>query len=271
MTMTEVRAPRGILANSTVGLTRDRLREIYSVPTVEELRLLKPKAGDGLGNRWKPVDHADYADALVRACHDHGLEIAKETYHLKGHKLQGVFEFANRQSGDGLDRTTGVMGFVADNAQSVARTIAIGEHVFICTNGMVIAEHVVKKKSTTFLNVDELAHRAVELWCSGYAKSAGTIDRLKNTPLSDEDVTMTLARAVGLTDEKQIMSVGFARRVREEYNAPRYEVFGERNAWSLYNAATEMLKHERNLSNEKSTEIQLGMGRLLIPADLSVN
>lgn len=61
------------------------------------------------------------------------------------------------------------------------------------------------------------------------------------------------------------MSVGFARRTRQEFEQPRHECFRERNAWSLYNAATEQLKHENRMSNAKAMEIQLGMTNLLCP------
>jgi hypothetical protein len=272
-TAAPTRAPRGLLSDHTPGLTRDIIRDTYTVPTVDDLRALKPNADHGsLGNRWRPIHHADYLDALISACIRRGLEVSDETYHLDGHTLRGYFSFANRGTGEGPDRTTGVMGFLADNAQNNARTVAVGEQVWICTNGMVIADYVVKRKSTTGLNVQLLADTAVDLWCKGNAEAANTIGFLKQRNLHPDVTTRLLGEAVGVDGlGNEFMSVGMARRVRAEYDKPRHEVFNRSNAWCLYNAATETLKHEPRMSNDKAMQIQLGMTKLLLPADIRSN
>lgn len=298
----QVNRPAGILYNHNPELTRDILERDYVVPTVEELRAAKtpkpskannwnPQPPAGCGNRWSPVPHHEWIDTIEALAPEFGLSVNNwrlacgtartERNGLTGHEEQSINNLGHDLAfmadvtglgtvGDGPDELTRILGGRFSNMQITNARLLAGGLIQICFNGMITGEILIGRKQTSRLDTVDMVRQGLQNWVLEQQSLEQIVDRMKNTTITDRDATVALGRAVGLEGSDPIMSVGFARRTFEEYKNPTHDVFRQNRSWDLYNAATERMKHERG-SNDSAQRLQLGLTRILVPAEVSLN
>lgn len=245
--------------------TRDELRQIDTPPATRSHR---------------PVGHADVADAVLRVARERGFEVLKETWTVKGGasypqpgervpmpgaRMFGAVDFKPtnellRQAGipampDSLVPSIGIRN---SHDKSFSLSVLCGAHVLVCSNGMLVGEHHVRRKHTSGINL----FQQIELAIDAFVNCTGEIVRQVNT-LSNESVTESQAHHLiveaareGAFSSSQILDI-----VRE-YEEPAHADFKPRNRWSLYNACTEVMKKQ---SPARQADGFRGLNRALLP------
>ena len=188
---------------------------------------------------YMPVGNGDFID-LVKHTVDNmlGLPIAKEKYALaaKSQRMFGTITYETGHSDHGLN-------IAMRNSYDGVCTIVIasGNDMFICDNLCLTASGAMYvRKHTRFVwrDLKEQVKAAVANAEYTYEQSVKDLEHFKQVPICLERGYEVLGLAQGkkvLT--KQQSSVAF-----EDWRNPQHEEFSERNAYSLYNCATEGLK-----------------------------
>ena len=122
--------------------------------------------------------------------------------------------------------------------KSFALSILSGARVFVCANGVLSAEHIISRKHTSGLDLVASIDTALDAFMeslSGFNQTyeqlcSRRLNRIKAHSLAEE-----LAQA-GAFASSDILPV-----IREFEN-PLHKEFREKNAWCLYQSATEIMK-----------------------------
>lgn len=227
----------------------------YVVPTKEELR--EKISGDGVGNRWEPIHHRRLRDEIVNRLDQFGFGIVKEGYDFSkdGHDIFGsidvdISRVAAERYGLETDGTFGFcLGFRSSNMQRFKLLGVSGQRVFVCANGMISGDFVFGHKHTTgkvgalHIGIEE----GVGKWTDQQRTALQQIEQLRTIDLSREMADHVLMSCIrdGAIAPSQL------NKIDHEYTTPQYEDFAPRNAWSLYNAATQVAKDWRPRIVEK--------------------
>jgi hypothetical protein len=216
---------RSVPANLPWG-SRVSIEEISRMPVPEATASYMPVRQDTLFNSWTAT--------LER----YGYHIAHDEHWVT--KGMDVFISKVRVTAPWLP--TG-MGFTWETAminsynKQVAVKNAVGTTVFVCTNGCLSAEYLMRTKHTT--NVWERLQRYIDQSVVTLEKRAASINRLftafQSTDAgSDRQVHHVVCRAY---NEGVVPASGIGQ-VLDHWKTPEHAEFKDRNVWSLYNAFT---------------------------------
>jgi hypothetical protein len=225
---------------------------------------------------WRPVPHADVVETLTNSAAVRGLRITAErfavlsgTYHptpdtaveLSGARLFGSMDFAPISAMLFPPGCTPSAGFRNSHDKTFSLSILSGARVLVCANGVLSAEHIVSRKHTSGIDLSAAIDRALDAFLESIRGFQATYERLSAWQLSRADahsLVVELARA-GAFASCDILPVV------NEFEHPQHEEFKDRNAWSLYQAATEVMKKQspvRQLDGLKA------LNTVLLPAPL---
>lgn len=146
------------------------------------------------------------------------------------------------------------------NRMRYALSVAVGGRVTVCWNGMLSAEHVVRRMHTSGLSVRDSIREGLEAWLEDAAKLRETVEALKAIELVERDVAHALIQA----GRSGVLAWSAIGKVDREWRRPRHEAFEPRNAWSLYNCFTEIAKQ---LSASRQLEVMDKARRILLRQD----
>jgi hypothetical protein len=193
---------------------------------------------------WQPVSH-DVFDNLVRtSLSKAGVEVHASSYGLSKPTSWGFRHrmFAVLQTQDViLNGQVGLtIGLRNSTDQSLAAGLVFGSRVFVCDNLAFSGEYVIRRKHTSRIMDDlpGLIDRGVGKYFEQVDRQQVLFEALQNRSLSDREAY----HAMVLAASRGIVSYSRVKDVRKEWHTPSHEVFSPRNAWSLYNAFTEVAK-----------------------------
>lgn len=236
--------------------TLDRIKKDYIVPTLAELR--EKRKGEGVGNRWKPMHHADLIDEIHAAVKGRGMTVAKESFALSQdtHSVYGWMQF------DGFDigrkDMAPVLGFRHDNLQRFRLLGVTGSRVFVCDNGAIVGDFVFGMKTTSG-NVDDMEVK-IDAGLIAWERQAADMKRLVQH-LEESELTQAQAdHLLVMGARNNCYAWNQLGKIDQEYREPRHDDFKPRNAWSLYNAVTEIAKDWTVRNTERGLK---GFPRLL--------
>lgn len=218
----------------------------YRVPTVEELREhVTTAAGvmpSGAGARWAPIHHLDLIESIKSEARRIGLEPTVETYGTSEdlHSLYGSIDFAPSRS-CGLPDILGLgrsIGFRSDNLQRFKLLGVSGARVFVCSNGVINGEFVFGHKHTNRVELATTIQEGLGRWREQQQVLGEMVTGLRAREITDQEAMLALVRGA----RAGVFAWSQAGKVDQEWREPRYEEFAPRNAWSLYNAVTEVAK-----------------------------
>lgn len=201
--------------------------------------------------RWKPIPHGEIANAAVARAAACGLELAKEEWGVAGDdnaKLYGVLNFKPDSRFPLPAGLTPSMGIRSSFDKSVAIGIAIGAKVFVCDNGALVGDFTIRKLHTINFRLHEEMDYAFQRFAEKVGSISDMVNRLSSVNLTDKDADSLILQSF----RQEVMPWRYASEVVKEYYEPRHEDFKPRNAWSLYNAFTEVLK-VRNPADQLKT------------------
>lgn len=208
---------------------------------------------------WRPVSHVELVDTLKSEISSLGFEIIREDYAINpmGTKLFGTFDLAT----DLISGTVGdAVGFRHSNDKQIALQTVAGGRVFVCDNMMLSGDvTILKQKHNWSYNLRSLIQRGLGAWQQKRVVMAESVDRMQNTPISDETAQALLARALynGVTTMqtfKLAYDLYFTRSVQQP---EAYQDCAPRSAWGLHNAYTRALK-ESQPNVAFNTNVDLG-------------
>jgi hypothetical protein len=132
------------------------------------------------------------------------------------------------------------IGFRNSYDRSLSVGITIGASVFVCDNLVFFGEIKAFRKHTSNLlqDIKQMILSTIYAQKEKFNRIENDAARLKRITVNDE----TAFKIMGVLFGKNIISPRQLPVMKKEWLEPSYDSFKERNAWSLYNAATEALK-----------------------------
>tara|TARA_R110002167_G_scaffold28722_1_gene96234 strand:+ start:1345 stop:2259 length:915 start_codon:yes stop_codon:yes gene_type:complete len=201
------------------------------------------------GKSYTVISHKNVIDNTKKLLADSGFTIKKEIYraNMNAQVAQGIYHIYPTQSQNDLinnEKELGMM-FAWTNSydKSTRFQCAIGAHVFICGNGMMVGDMMnFKRKHTGSASHDIVVQLSNQIKNGEkhYTRILSDRDALRNTPLSKLNQSELLGR---LFVDKEIITSTQISCVKKEINKPSYDYnCNDNNAWTFYNHVTHSLK-----------------------------
>ncbi|MGZ5543707.1 MAG: DUF932 domain-containing protein [Limisphaerales bacterium] len=204
--------------------------EVFAVPTPEATQT------------YVPLSYESFLMRIEKQLAVEGMAVKEERLALSnnGQRMFGLLSL--EMPGHEHQPYGCVLGLRNSYDKSVSTGVCIGASVFVCDNLSFNGEVTFARKHTANLmrDLSWLIVETVSRLPGKFMAQSTTFDAYQNTGLSDRDAHDLIIRMV---DEGAI-NVGDIRLVLKEWREPRHPQFTERgkNAWRLFNAATEAIK-----------------------------
>lgn len=196
-----------------------------------------------------PIPHTRVLDLARENLQRLGFEVVGAEYALRdgkdgdGKPIEGA-EFFGLMELREHSRADGEYGLVAgvrnSHNKSMTSGLVLGSRVFVCDNMAFSGEVKFGRKHTRHIlrDLPGLVHEALNRLPSMRGNLAMRVDRYREQSLDDDAARV----AIMLAAERDAFSWSKCGKVWTEWKEPRHEAFKPRNAWSLFNAATEVMK-----------------------------
>ena len=189
---------------------------------------------------WNPIPHKMLIEQVDTAASRLGLEATSRDFAIshEGHRLFGVIcyksEFSDMEMAVGLRNSTD---------KSMAAGVCLGNHVFVCDNMAFSSEVVMQKKHSSRIDehLVDMVQGAYDQFIEAYHKDRLTYDRWKEVEVNEDQAAALLVRAA---QRRALPGAGILKTF-ELFQEPPHPEYGRNTAWTLYNAATQFLTHER--------------------------
>lgn len=203
------------------------------VDRVAVQRVAMPEATES----YCPVAHDRVVELVQGAMAEMGLAIAGEQYALakEGDRFFGLFDI----KGDKPDYNL-VLGMRNSHDKSFPAALSLGSRVFVCDNLAFSGEIQIARRHTRFIERDlpRLVMQATAALIESRGAADKRIEAYKGAELSDTDAHDLIVRAA----RNAVIPGGDILNIVTEWHKPTHEDFAPRNAWSLFNAFTEVGK-----------------------------
>tara|TARA_R110002073_G_scaffold50729_2_gene133982 strand:- start:968 stop:1768 length:801 start_codon:yes stop_codon:yes gene_type:complete len=201
-----------------------------------EISALKEVALPNPTKSHVPVPHYRFLDMVKYALGAHGHEIESEEYGVTpdGMRFFGVLRLQSR-----YHDYTDVVGLRNSNDKAFPASVSYGSQVFVCDNLAFVGEHVVKRKHTAKLlrDLPGLVMEMIEPLAQAREHQFNSIQRFKGT-----EIDQLMADFILMESYRQgVINVQRIADVYNEWITPSFDVFLPRNAWSMFNAFTNVL------------------------------
>lgn len=203
----------------------------YQVPKTDVLNYQLPLETDS----YKPVPHALIIQMLTNTLKNKGHDLRNEVYNsaMTGDVVQGRFLV------DGTHHEMGMeIQFLNSYNKSTTLSIAMGGHVFICTNGCVAGEYTFKRKHTGDIieDLNLFINNSVESLYTNYKSSLELMDVLKQIQINERQRAELIGRMLLEQQFITVTQVGLIEKAHEQTS------FKDNTMWSLYNNVTQAFK-----------------------------
>lgn len=189
---------------------------------------------------WYPLPHADLIEEVETQLLSAGFSLSSESHALshEGSRYFGLFEVTTPDRGD--RDYTWTVGIRNSHDKTYPAGLVAGTKVFVCDNLSFSGEVRISRKHTKFAARDlrHLTARAVGQLGDRFHQVDTRIAAYRSQPLTDTKAHDIVIRAI---DCRAITPTQLVD-VLEEWRKPSHTDFHPRNAWSLFNACTEVMK-----------------------------
>jgi len=224
-----------ILHQGAHAATRE---EVEAVPTPEATET------------WQPISHSLLLSTIEEQLTGLGLQSQNPEFGLwnNGARLFGTFELTNGVQQEDYALVVGVRN---SHDKAFSAGLAVGASVFVCDNLSFSGEITIARKHTRWIERDlpRLAAQAVGRISSLRIRQEERIESYKTTRISEQRAHDILIRSV---DARAISNAQIAK-VLEQWRKPEHKEFKPRNAWSLFNAYTQVYKGTNRLELPRRT------------------
>jgi hypothetical protein len=190
---------------------------------------------------WCPIPHHKVLSMALESLDMMRFEVKSMNLVVAkgGHEFFGTLDIA-AELADGVRLSVGIR-----NATNKAFSAAVcsGERVLVCSNLAFVGEHTFSHKHT--LNVERKLYvgmlEAVKALREYRETSAARIAALQSRALGEDQANSLILRSY----EKGIVGARMLKPLIDEWRTPSYTEFESRNAWSLMNAFTHVMKERQ--------------------------
>lgn len=190
-------------------------------------------------NGWHPIAHVDVVSLVKSTLEARHLTVTSQGFALwaGGQRMFGVLELRN---GENLSDYALTIGVRNSHDKSFAAGAALGSKVFVCDNLAFSGEITFARKHT--VNIARDLPQLVSAAIGGLVDLRGWQDK-RIASYKEFEMTDALAHDIIVRSlDRQVIGPMKIVDVLAEYRKPRHEEFAPRNAWSLFNAFTEIAK-----------------------------
>lgn len=200
--------------------------------------------------RHYPIPHYELASTAVERANALGLAVDKEQWAVSknGQRLYGVLNFKPNPKISLPDGMCPSMGLRSSHDKSLAINCCVGAKVFVCDNGAFHGDFSLRKLHTTGFRLKIEIDGVFKRFSESVGALGEMVAKLKDRRLTDNQAKVVLVDAF----RADVMPWTYLRDVQQEYFEPKHDAFKPRNAWSLYNAFTEIVK-ERSPNDQIRT------------------
>lgn len=190
---------------------------------------------------WTPVPHSAFVEQVRKGLENANLEIVTEQHALAkgGDRYFGLMQIAKRGM-TARDHSL-VVGLRNTHDKRFPAGLCAGSGVFVCDNLAFSSEVVVGRKHTVniFRDLPAKITQAIAMLNGKWANQEKRFDAYKETGIDKPaHVHDLLVRAF----KGGAMPATYLPHILGEWENPRHDAFKPRNAWSLFNAFTEVYK-----------------------------
>jgi hypothetical protein len=200
-----------------------------------------------------PIPHFQVQELVKGELVSKGYQITAEQHALGrfGQRYFGILQVVNAAVIDDHPDFTWTVGIRNSHDKAFPAAMAAGTKVMVCDNlafsGSIKIAH--KHTAKVLDKLPDLVYRGVERLRDEYQVQLDRVQAYKEFPIKDSKASLIIMKAF----EKGLVSTTKIAPVWEEWLNPRHESFQERNAWSLFNAFTEVIKQSSLWSIFEST------------------
>lgn len=194
---------------------------------------------------WQPIGHDTFDHMVRHSLTQVGIVVKKSSYGLSDptpegyrHKLFAVLETQHTILNNQVGLTIGLRN---STDMSMSAGMVYGSRVFVCDNMAFAGEYVIKRKHTTGIldDLPGLINSGIGQYFQEADRQRVLFEHLQNHTLTERSAYHTMVTAAS----EGIIPYSAIKTVRQEWHEPAHPDFTPRNAWSLYNAFTECMKH----------------------------
>jgi len=189
----------------------------------------------------QPISHYSLFDRVATQLNNNGVEIIEEA-HALARDDQRYFGLMKVRPQDWDDATQDlVVGVRNAHDKSIPATIAFGSQVMVCSNLQISSEVVLARRHTANIerDLDQIIARTLGSLADHRKATEKRTICYKDYDLGStkevDHIIMNAYRAGAIPKTKIV-------DVLEQWENPNHPEFKDRNAWSLHNAFTEVLK-----------------------------
>jgi len=188
---------------------------------------------------WTPVRH-DHLVGLVRDRLGDANMVIQEESHALTHDGARYFGLFQVRKGEGNEEYGTVLGLRNAHDKRFGASLACGANVFVCDNLSFTGEVKLARKHTRYIMRDlpQMVSRTFGKLADHWGFQAKRFDAYKERALSRMEANDLIIRGfqAGACTNNHI------KRVVDQWESPTHPEFKPRNAWSMFNAFTEVLK-----------------------------
>lgn len=205
---------------------------------------------------WHPIPHHQLIETVKRTLAATNLKIGAEAHSLshEGARYFGLLEIHGQNHSTDY---SWILGLRNSNDQRFPAGLVAGMNVMVCDNLSFSGEVKFARKHTRFINRDlpQLTERAIGLLLAKWHDQDRRIEAYKLHEIHDDQAHDLIIRSVDVG----VCANSYIPRVLKEWREPRHEAWVERNAWTLFNCFTEVLKDGDLNQLSKRTEALHGL------------
>ena len=180
-----------------------------------------------------PIPHFRLVDMLRHTLGFYGHQITEEHHGVTKDGLRYFGLLSLRSPYTGYEDTVGLRN---SHDKSFPISVGYGARVFVCDNLSFIAEHVVRRKHTANAKRDlpALVGELVEPLTEQREAQHNTFEQYKATALTN----MSADHAIMELYRHDVLNLTRIPDVVQQWEHPKYEEWGDKTAWRLFNAVT---------------------------------
>jgi hypothetical protein len=210
---------------------------------------------------WQPMPHNEVMTTVIEQAEKRDLHIDELKYQIVDvveNKVRqphpDMFATMYMESENGVYRN--MLGIRNSHNKRFGASACSGGQVLVCSNGYFTGDHIISSKHTKHVHtnfnnrVSNMLDQVVQTWSNNETR----FNKYMETELSMNNFYQILGDAIinGALPQSK------AEKVHTEYLDPRHDAFADRNAWSAFNAFTEIHKECRtSIANSAQRGIAL--------------
>jgi hypothetical protein len=235
--------------------------DVFGLRMTDNEKALRSMEAPAATETWQPMSHDHFITMVEENIADRGMTVTRKNFTstAEGNRAFGMYVIGSELSERG-DAAL-MLGIRHSMNKTLSAALAIGHHVFVCSNGMFVGEHILGRRHTKNI-ISELP-----------ALIAAQLDKFPQHQRSMFEYNEHLRKVEVKRGEFAELAVKMARcgalpkgkilDVCDEFESDEHIAkHGAETAWSALNAATELLKPRLAKNSVDGSEQTLKLHRL---------